>query len=144
MVNLYRDVASASKTAEAFLRDTNSLLGTLHDVQNLLRKARSAHPRVALDEVHLTSLKLQLDDCNRDISSWLSVARKYRRHGSNGSKRWFKKFWIAINGDVVKNVRVEIHLRRAEIAVALAVLGRSVHWIFDMLCTRLTSQIYGY
>ena len=53
---LYRHVASASKTAAAFLKDINSLLKTLDDVQELLKKIE-LKSALTPDDVQLTTLK---------------------------------------------------------------------------------------
>ena len=121
--SLYRHVASASKSAAAILKDINSLLKTLDDVQELLKKIE-LKSALTPDDVQLTTLKLQLDDYNGDIGGWLETAQKFRSSTGGGTNAWFKRFWLATNKDCVKNVRVQIHQRRMEIAVALSTLGR--------------------
>ena len=74
---LYRDVASVSRTADDFLKDVNRLLRTLYDVQNLLQRIEG-QSALKLDGVQLTTLRLQLEDCESDFSTWLSTAQRSR------------------------------------------------------------------
>ena len=123
LFKLYQDIRAASKTVEIFIKDINGLIRTLHDVQGQLQTIER-NSSLEFHDLHLTTLRLQLNDCNGDMQSWLATAEKYRPSTSSGGKKWFKKFWTAINEDSVKNVSTEIRARRSEIDSALAVLGR--------------------
>lgn len=120
---LYEDIAAASKTVEAFLRDIDSLLRSLHDVRALLDKI-NAQAAPVVDDVSTLSLKIQLEDCNADIGGWLETARSFRPSNGKGGRAWFRRFWLAVNKDCVGTVRTEMHQRRTEIALSLSTLGR--------------------
>lgn len=118
---LFSNIASASKTVNAFIRDINELLKTLNDVEVLLT---SLDQDVWIDAKgsNVTSLRIQLEDCLRDISRWLTTARDYRPASGRGAKGWFKRFWVAVNKDAVKDIREEMARRRAEVNTSLLVL----------------------
>lgn len=122
LINLYQGICKASSTVQAFLNDINSLLRTLSDVHSLLQRIRNHSPH-AFDDLHMTTLKIHLEDCNEDLGSWLGVAQANRTFGK-GARTWFKDFWSAVNKDKVKNIRSEVQRRRQEIGVALSALGR--------------------
>ena len=70
LVSFYQDIATASKAVTAFMKDINSLLRSLHDTESLLRSIEEKAPQ-AFDVIHLTTLKLQLEDCDNDVKMWL-------------------------------------------------------------------------
>jgi hypothetical protein len=121
--SLYQDIVAASHTVETFVKDVNSLLRTLEDVKALLKKIQHQAPELA-DEVSLTSLKLQLDDCNQEIDSWLRTAQSTKPVGGKGTRAWFRKFRMAIDKQSRNNVRADMQKRRIEVAVALSTLRR--------------------
>ena len=121
--NLYQDVALASKTADSFLRDINTLLSTLHDAEDLLGRMAAGSALTGLD-VQTTTLKLHLEDCQRDVTAWLAEARSLRPSSGKGGKAWFRKFIVAANKNSISNVRTEMDRRRREIATSLSVIGR--------------------
>jgi hypothetical protein len=123
LYSLYRDIAAISHTVEAFMKDVNGLLRTLEDVKALLEKIQRQAPGLA-DEVSLTSLKLQLEDCNHDIGSWLRTARSTQSVCCKGTRAWFRRFWMAMDKQSTTNVRADMQKRRIEVAVALSTLGR--------------------
>ena len=121
--SLYRDIGAISHTVETFMKDVNGLLRTLEDVKALLEKIQHQAPWLA-DEVSLTSLKLQLEDCDHDISLWLRTAQSTKPIGGKGTRAWFRKFWMAMDKQSTNNVRADMQKRRIEVAVALSTLGR--------------------
>lgn len=131
LISLYQDVSRTSKTVETFIKDINSLLRTLHDVQYLLESIQEKSP-YAFDDLHMTTLKLQLEDCDQDLSSWIGIAQANSPFGK-GTRAWFKDFWLAVNKDPMKNIRSEIQKRRTEIGVALSVLGR--YFFRELACS---------
>ena len=122
LVSLYQHVTSVSSTVDKLLKDINSLLRMLHDVEHLLRRMES-EATYESDNLHMASLKLQLEDCNIDLASWLQVAQKQQR-GGKGARARFRDFWATVNQDKVKNIRVDIQMRRVEVGVALSAIGR--------------------
>ena len=121
--SLYQDIVAASRTVETFMKDVNGLLRTLEDVKALLEKIQRQAPGI-VDEVSLTSLKLQLEDCDHDIGSWLRTARSTKPVGGKGTRAWFRRFWMAMDMQSTTNVRADMQKRRIEVAVALSTLGR--------------------
>ena len=119
---LFENIAGASKTVENFLRDINSLLRTLHDVEVLLDTV-SKKSSVDEAEVDVASLQIQLEDCSRDVASWLKTARDLRPSPSRGTKSWARKFWVAVNQESVRGIRQEIICRRVEINTSLLLLS---------------------
>lgn len=123
LCSLYRDITAISRTVESFMKDVNGLLRTLEDVKILLEKIELQAAWLA-DEVSLTSLKLQLEDCDRDIGLWLRTAQSTKPTGGKGSRTWFRKFWMAMDKEPRNNVRTDMQKRQIEVAVALSTLGR--------------------
>ncbi|KAL9092828.1 MAG: hypothetical protein Q9165_004246 [Trypethelium subeluteriae] len=120
--NLFESIAAASKTVDGFLRDINGLLRTLHDLELLLN---TISKKASADEADadVASLQIQLEDCSRDISSWLKTARDLRPSPGRGTKSWARKFWVAVNQESVRGIRQEISCRRTEINTSLLLLS---------------------
>ncbi|KAF2237823.1 hypothetical protein EV356DRAFT_359967 [Viridothelium virens] len=120
--NLFESIAAASKTVDGFLRDINGLLRTLHDVELLLD---TISKKASADEADadVASLQIQLEDCSREISSWLKTARDLRPSPGRGTKSWARKFWVAVNQESVRGIRQEISCRRTEINTSLLLLS---------------------
>ncbi|KAK3710048.1 hypothetical protein LTR37_010479 [Vermiconidia calcicola] len=139
LVSFYQDIATASKAVMAFMKDTNSLLRSLHDTDCLLRTIEEKAPKT-IDVLHLTTLKLQLEDCDNDVKMWLQTAQRCEPAASRsfrGMRSWFRQFISAVDKDSIRNVREEMQRRRTEIALALSTLGRS----FDMQLAIQASNI---
>ncbi|KAL9081157.1 MAG: hypothetical protein Q9157_000248 [Trypethelium eluteriae] len=132
--NLFESIAAASKTVDGFLRDINGLLRTLHDVELLLD---TISKKASADEADadVASLQIQLEDCSREISSWLKTARDLRPSPGRGTKSWARKFWVAVNQESVRGIRQEISCRRTEINTSLLLLSTCV-WSFAIGLTR--------
>jgi len=119
----FSDVASASSTIERFLRDINSLLRVLHDVERLFCQL-SASEFDGTPRTNSASLQVELEDCQKDIFEWLKLARDLRPASNRGWKSWFKRFWIGVNQASVNDVRIELERHRHVIQLNLAVIGR--------------------
>ena len=123
--NLYRDIKTASKTVDGFLKDLKNLLRTLHEVNALLAKLNAvSSPNT--DPSSLENLKTQLEDCRSDLDGWLAMSQAYGRATGRGARAIFRKFWIAVNQDTVKNITMAMQRRRVELMVSLVVVGRFV------------------
>lgn len=120
--NLFENIAGASKTVDSFLRDINSLLRTLHDVEVLLDTVSKKNTAIEAN-AEVASLQIQLEDCSQDISNWLKTARDLRPSPGRGTKSWARKFWVAVNQESVRGIRQEINCRRVEINTSLLVLS---------------------
>ena len=123
LINFFSDVISASRTIECFLRDIKSLLLALNDVEDLLSQLYtsilSGHP-----QTNVTSLQIELEDCYKDVCQWLKIASNLRPSSSVGAKAWFKKFWISVKQDSVKDIQSEIGRHKQAIQLNLAIIGR--------------------
>ena len=122
--NLFAEVGATSKTIDAFLQDINSLLRTLHDVEELVEAMSRAteHTDSSLDAA---SLQIQLEDCLRSIASWLRTAKDIKPISGNGAKSWARRFWIAVNKESMSSIRKEISRRRIEISTSLLILSNT-------------------
>lgn len=120
---LYSDIVDTSKTVKSFSKDVNDLLRTLTDVRLLLEKIQD-QDSLLTDELLFTTLRLQLEDCDTEIGTWIRTAEKAKAAGGKGTRGWFKKFWMALDKDSTNSVRADMQKRRLEIAVALSTLGR--------------------
>ncbi|MCJ1377882.1 hypothetical protein MMC17_000978 [Xylographa soralifera] len=121
---LFCDISSASKTIGTFLRDINSLLHVLNDVETLLSQLDARIYSGAVD-VSTASLQIELEDCLKDIFTWLRVADGLRPPSDLGARVWFQKVWVAINQNSVKGIREDIGRHKQALQVNLALIGRS-------------------
>ena len=117
--DFYSLLSSASRTVYRFLHDINTLLKTLQNIENLL----SMWPPEKKD-VNITSLSIQLEECSKNIGIWLETASRMRLATDKGGKAWFKRFWVAVNDDAVKDIKLEIDRHRHALNISLAVIGR--------------------
>ena len=120
---LFSDIAAASKTIESFLRDLNSLLQVLNDVEALLSQldARRCNGEI---EISTASLQIELEDCFKDVVTWLRVAGDLRPPSDLGARVWLKKVWIAFNQNSVKGIRDDIGRHKQALQINLALMGR--------------------
>ena len=118
----FKDCASASKTIDRFLRDLNSLIGTLEDVKSIVVRLEGA---VAFDTKSiLSSLQIQLEDCTKDVYIWVAIASEQHPKFAVGSKATFKKFLVAANKESISDIFKEISSHRDNIALKLSIVGR--------------------
>ncbi|MCJ1251955.1 hypothetical protein MMC30_009193 [Trapelia coarctata] len=136
----FSDVASASRTIERFLRDINSLLRVLHDVERLFSQL-SASEFDGTPRTNSASLQVELEDCQRDIFEWLKLARDLRPASNRGRKSWFKRFWIGVNQASVNDIRVELERHRHSIQLNLAVIGRSLSVEASFKMSKISEQV---
>ncbi|MCJ1432007.1 hypothetical protein MMC27_001363 [Xylographa pallens] len=130
---LFSDISTASKTIGTFLRDINSLLRVLNDVESLLSQLGTRVYSGAID-VSTASLQIELEDCLKDVFTWLRVADGLRPPCDLGAQVWFKKVWVAINQNSVKGIREDIGRHKQALQVNLALIGRSepdLVWIWS-------------
>ena len=126
LINFFSDVTTACRTIECFLRDIKSLLLALNDVEGLLSQI-SMSALSGNCTTNVTSLQIELEDCHRDVCQWLKVASNLRPSSSVGAKAWFKKFWISVKQNSVKDIRSEIGRHKQAIQLNLAVIGRYLY-----------------
>lgn len=121
--DLYKDMTTASKTIETFVKDVDAMIGTLFDVEALLNKLKE-QSSIEVDRHHFINLSRFLDDDKRAIQTWLATARSFPVARGKGARAWFRKFWATVNQNSVKNIRADIESRRLNLTVALSTLGR--------------------
>ena len=121
---LFSNISIASKTIDTFLRDINSLLYVLNDVETLLSQLDTRTCSGAIG-VSTASLQIELEDCLKDVFIWLRVADGLRPPSDLGARVWFKKVWVAINQNSVKGIREGIGRHKQALQVNLALMGRS-------------------
>ncbi|MCJ1402149.1 hypothetical protein MMC11_005368 [Xylographa trunciseda] len=119
---LFSDISAASKTIGTFLRDINSLLHVLHDVEALLFQLDIRTYSGAID-ISTASLQIELEDCLKDVFAWLRTARSLRPPSDLGTRAWLQKVWVAINQNSVKGIREDIGRHKQALQVNLALIG---------------------
>ena len=117
--DFYSRLSFASRTVDRFLYDINTLLQTLESIERLLSKWP-----LEKEDVNITSLSIQVEECFKDITTWLETASRMRRGTDKGGKAWFKRFWVAVNDSTVKDIISEITRHRLALNVSLAIIGR--------------------
>lgn len=123
--DFFKDVSSASKTIERFLQSINSLIKLMEDVKALLQSVAECQILPGVD-IRIAALQIQIEDCSKDVYSWLSIAREHHPGFSKGTKGGFKKFWVAVNKASMKSISEDIREHRHGIVASLSVLGRQV------------------
>lgn len=118
---LLLNVSGASRHVSLFLYDINCLLEALHEAKQLVDKL----PEDFKDS-QITALQIQLDLCTTDVHRLLETAGSLRPASEVGAKAWIKKFWNAVNRDVLRNAREELERHRQAIELSLTVLGRTL------------------
>ena len=117
--SLLLNISSASRQVSLFLYDINCLLEALHAAKQLVEKL----PEDFKDS-QITALQIQLDFCTEDVHRLLESASSLRPASEVGAKVWIKRFWNAINKDVLRNAREDLERHRQAIELSLTVLGR--------------------
>jgi ABC-type transporter Mla subunit MlaD len=119
---IFQGCANASKSIDRFLRDLNSLIQTLEEVNDIATKLKDTTGSVA--EGLLASLKIQLEDCSKDVYAWVRKAGEAHPSFSNGTKATFKKFLVAVNKDQNDMIYQNIATHRSNIHIKLSIIGR--------------------
>jgi hypothetical protein len=119
----FKDVSTASKWTERFLQGINSIIKLMEDVKALLESIAARQTLPAVD-IKIAALQIQLEDCSKDVYSWLNLAREHHPGSSTGTKAGFKKFWVAANKAGMRSILDDIREHRRGILASLSVLGR--------------------
>jgi hypothetical protein len=125
--DFFKDVSSASRTIEIFLKSINSLIKLMEDVKTLLESLaeRGTLPGVDIGEgMKIAALQIQLEDCSKDVYIWLNLARQHHPGFCTGSRAGFRKFWVAVKKTSVRGIIEDIREHRHGILASLSVLGR--------------------
>lgn len=135
LYNFFDNCRHASRTIDRFLTTISNLNQTLRDVTALVSNIkRSEQP---IGDIH-ASLTAQLHGCNNDVETWLEIAKRNNIFTGSRSKRYFKKFVIAVKNDTFKDVHEQMATHRHCIALSLSVLGR-----YAVLCSLLHSSTFS-
>ena len=118
----FLDVCHGSEAIDRFLKQINSLLRILQDVDQTVASVPK-EKEISLD-LNLCSLQAQLKECISDVFMWLRLARDLRPAPGQGGKSWLKKYCCAVNKTCVKDLRQELDRHREALAISLSVLGR--------------------
>jgi len=97
----FKDCASSSKTIDRFLRDLNSLIQTIEDINGLAVALEGVDSRYFDYITILSSLQIQLEDCSKDVYDWIRIASEQHPRLATGSKATFKKFLVAANKESI-------------------------------------------
>jgi hypothetical protein len=120
--DFFLDCRSASKTADRFLKELESLKQAVEQVEGLLKALD--HRDVSAVQGTFASLQIQLEDCKSDVDGWVAQAEKSRPSFGRGAKSAFKKFLVAVNKNSIKDVFTEIAVHRDNISLKLSIIGR--------------------
>ena len=115
----YVRLKTASRTVEIFIQDINYLIRALNGIEDIL-----ARWPLGKADVHITSLRVQMEECSKDVFNWLSTARDMRPASNKGGKAWFKRFCIAASKSEVTDIRLEISRHTHALNTSLALIGR--------------------
>lgn len=118
---LFLDISTASKVISRLLADINSLIGVLHNIENVLNQAETQRRNQ-----NFAQLDIKLDDCTKDVTSWLTIAKALRPTSEKGGRAWVKRARLAGKGEIVGRMREEIGRHRQALCLSLAVFGRLV------------------
>ena len=128
VVNLrdfFVEVSVSLKTVDSLLLDLNTLIQTLFDVQNYLKKLESmTEISQELEVTTIASFRGQLESCNKHVIEWLLIARDLRIPSDQGSKAWLRSLRVFFNQNTLRTMREGVDKHRQAFLVSLALLGR--------------------
>lgn len=119
--SFFADISTASKTVSRLLSDINSLITVLHDIDGVLHQVERQR-----ENQNFAQLDIKVDDCSKDVKSWLEIAKDLRSGGEKGGRAWVRRARLAVKAEVVSRIREEIGRHRQALCLSLAVFGRLV------------------
>ncbi len=117
--DFFSSISQASSTVSRFLHDIDSLLQALRSANEIVRELPTD-----FSASRVTSLRIELQYCTKDVYHLLDVAKSIRPVSDVGAKGWFQRFWVAVNKSLLVDVREELERHKQAINLSLAVLGR--------------------
>jgi hypothetical protein len=72
----------------------------------------------------LASLRIQIDDCSKDVYIWIEEASLCHPGFSSGNKASFKKFLVALENRQITDIYQDISNHKENIVAKLTVVGR--------------------
>jgi hypothetical protein len=121
----FQSCSSESHSIEKFLKRLNELIQILEHARDLMTKLKTAPSKIVPESI-LASLQFQLDDCNKDVYSWLAMAKASLPASNTGTKVAFKKFLVALERQRITDIYMEISVHKDNIMTKLSVIGRCV------------------
>ncbi|KAL8812828.1 MAG: hypothetical protein Q9223_007192 [Gallowayella weberi] len=132
--DFYSDISTASQTAHRLLRDVNALLKVLYGIQNLAERIPNG-----FDDLQIASLRIQLEDCSKDVKCWIHEVVTTSPASTFGTKRYLRKIKVGIHKKKIEGIRNEIDKNRQALSLSLAVLGRCL----DLHLSRQIDRVDG-
>jgi len=143
----FKDISLAPRRTGELLKDMESLIDTLADIQQLLTTLdRSSSEELDARATFNTSiLKWNLKSCAEDIAIWVKVTKGADPRSEKGLKAFFKKVKIAVDKSGFEELGNKISSHRQRIGISLSILGRQVvAFIRDRLWSDLLSRSLDY
>ena len=119
--SFFADISTASKTVSGLLSDINSLITVLHNIDGVLHQVERQRKNQ-----NFAQLDIKVEDCSRDVRSWLETAKELRPGGEKGGRAWVRRARLAVKGEIVGRIREEIGRHKQALCLSLAVFGRLV------------------
>lgn len=126
--DFFTDISSASKTISRLLNDINSLIQVLENIGHVLEQAQARRK-----DKNFASLDIKLEDCDKDVQTWLATARLLRPGSDSGGKAWLRKFRVAVNNTAIQTIRDEIGRHKQTLCLSLAVFGRYMNCLLSRI-----------
>ncbi|KAH6662274.1 hypothetical protein B0J14DRAFT_571142 [Halenospora varia] len=120
--SFFSDVSSPSRTIERFLQSLNQLIKLIEDVKSLLSSVAENGA-----DFKIAAIEIQLDDCSKEVYRWLRIAKEHHPAFSTGTKKGFKRFWVAVHKGKVRSISEDVKEYRHEIPASLLVLERAMN-----------------
>ena len=118
----FNDVSAGSKAISRLLSEINALITVLQNIDHVLYQVESQRSK----NQNFASLDIKLEDCTKDVGSWLQLAKELKPGEGKGGRAWVRRARLAAKGEVVGRIRDEIGRHRQALCLSLAVFGRFV------------------
>ena len=110
-----------------FLHDLQTTGNVLLDVEILSQKAKDVGLTRKID-YRASSLSIQVEDCARDLETWLKTALRIRRERGGRKKnlvpQFFNSFLTAISKSSRLSAREKLRLHQENMKTTLSLFGR--------------------
>lgn len=113
-----------------FLHDLEVTAVVLTDARSLSERAKMVGIILQMD-YRADALNIQIDDCVRDLDSWLKIAKRLKKERGgkkiNVKLQFFNSFLTAISKSSRASARDRMREHQGNIETTLAIFGRFVH-----------------
>lgn len=117
--DLFSNIPRAGSAVDRFLHDIDCLLQALQSAKDLLGELPAG-----FCGSQVTSLRIELQYCTKDVHRLLDIASSLRPASDVGAKAWLQRFWVAVNKNLLVDARDELERHKQAINLSLVVLGR--------------------